>query len=134
VTSDDRVRRLIHEDVVVVPYDPLWPELFERETVHLLSCFADGVIRRVEHFGSTAVPGLAAKPIVDMLVEVSSLEAPARSRLPERSRRLHGRENGFHQGSHGAGTSAVAITVRLKADTTTYAKPPQGEQSGSKSV
>jgi GrpB-like predicted nucleotidyltransferase (UPF0157 family) len=32
------------------------------------------MIRRIEHFGSTAIPGMAAKPIVDMLVEVSSLE------------------------------------------------------------
>jgi GrpB-like predicted nucleotidyltransferase (UPF0157 family) len=34
-----------------------------------------GRIRRIEHFGSTAVPGLAAKPVIDMLVEVRSLRA-----------------------------------------------------------
>src|SRR5262249_38178256 len=37
-------------------------------------------VRRVEHFGSTAVPGLAAKPVVDILVEVTDLEA-ARARI-----------------------------------------------------
>jgi len=37
--------------------------------------FGSRLIRRIEHFGSTAVPGLAAKPIIDMLVEVPSLRA-----------------------------------------------------------
>jgi GrpB-like predicted nucleotidyltransferase (UPF0157 family) len=40
-----------------------------------MSCLPGDLIRRVEHFGSTAVPGLAAKPIVDMLVEVTDLQA-----------------------------------------------------------
>jgi len=41
----------------------------------LRACIPAGLIRRIEHFGSTAIPGLAAKPVVDMLVEVSSLRA-----------------------------------------------------------
>ena len=61
------------EDVEVVPYDPAWPHLFDEERRHLLSCLPKGLFRRIEHFGSTAVPGLCAKPVVDMLVEVSSL-------------------------------------------------------------
>jgi GrpB-like predicted nucleotidyltransferase (UPF0157 family) len=65
----------VREEVAVVPYDPRWPELFRREKEHLLGCLPTDLVRRVEHFGSTAVPGLAAKPIVDMLVEVTSLEA-----------------------------------------------------------
>ena len=47
---------------------------FEQEREHLLSCLPSDLVRRIEHFGSTAVPGLAAKPIVDMLVEVADLE------------------------------------------------------------
>jgi len=39
----------------------------------LQSCLPNDLIRRIEHFGSTAVPGLAAKPIVDILVEVTDL-------------------------------------------------------------
>jgi len=39
-----------------------------------LSCLPNDLIRRIEHFGSTAVPGLAAKPIVDILVEVTDLK------------------------------------------------------------
>jgi len=58
----------------VVAYDPRWPELFAAERRHLLGCLPPGLVRRIEHFGSTAVPGLSAKPIVDMLVEVRSLE------------------------------------------------------------
>src|SRR5262249_18331935 len=52
-----------------------WPELFRREKDHLWSCLPSDLIRRVEHFGSTAVPGLAAKPIVDLLVEETDLRA-----------------------------------------------------------
>ena len=66
----DRVRR---ERVEIVPYDARWPELFTEEKDRLTALFP-ALIRRVEHFGSTAVPGLAAKPIVDMLIEVASLD------------------------------------------------------------
>jgi GrpB-like predicted nucleotidyltransferase (UPF0157 family) len=45
-----------------------------------LSCLPSDLLGRIEHFGSTAVPGLAAKPIVDMLVEVTDLQA-ARVRI-----------------------------------------------------
>lgn len=61
--------------MAIAPYDPAWPELFRQEKEHLLCCLPKDLVRRVEHFGSTAVPGLAAKPIVDMLVEVTDLEA-----------------------------------------------------------
>ena len=74
-TLQERVQQAVHEDVGIVPYDSRWPELFQREAEHLRSCLPAGLIRRIEHFGSTAVPGLAAKPIVDMLVQVTSLRA-----------------------------------------------------------
>jgi GrpB-like predicted nucleotidyltransferase (UPF0157 family) len=54
----------------VVDYDPSWPERFEEEAARLSTFFPPGSIRRLEHIGSTAVPGLAAKPIVDILVGV----------------------------------------------------------------
>jgi GrpB-like predicted nucleotidyltransferase (UPF0157 family) len=71
----ERVQQAVREDVGIAPYDPRWPSLFRREAEHLRSCIPAGLIRRIEHFGSTAVPGLAAKPIVDMLVQVTSLRA-----------------------------------------------------------
>jgi GrpB-like predicted nucleotidyltransferase (UPF0157 family) len=74
-TLEERIRRVTREDVAVVPYDPRWPEMFLLEKEHLLSCLPAELVRRVEHFGSTAVPGLAAKPVIDMLVEVAGLEA-----------------------------------------------------------
>jgi GrpB-like predicted nucleotidyltransferase (UPF0157 family) len=74
-TLEQRIERVVQEEVAIVPYDPRWPEMFKREKEHLLSCLPTDLIRRVEHFGSTAVPGLAAKPIVDMLVEVTDLQA-----------------------------------------------------------
>ena len=58
-----------------MPYDTAWPDEFLREKAHLLSCLPPDLITRIEHFGSTAVPGLAAKPIIDILVEVTDLEA-----------------------------------------------------------
>jgi GrpB-like predicted nucleotidyltransferase (UPF0157 family) len=71
----EKIQRVLREKVIVVPYDPAWPELFRQEREHLLSCLPHDLIRRIEHFGSTAVPGLAAKPIVDILVEVTDLQA-----------------------------------------------------------
>ena len=72
-TLGQRIRRVTQEDVAVMPYDARWPELFRREKEHLLACLPNDLIRRIEHFGSTAVPGLAAKPVVDILVEVTDL-------------------------------------------------------------
>jgi GrpB-like predicted nucleotidyltransferase (UPF0157 family) len=79
-TPEQQIQRLVSEEVVIVPYDPLWPEIYSNEKEHLLSSLPDGIIRRIEHFGSTAIPGLAAKPIVDMLVEVMDL-AEVRNRI-----------------------------------------------------
>jgi GrpB-like predicted nucleotidyltransferase (UPF0157 family) len=75
VTDPDLIARLIREHVEIVPYDSRWPQLFALEKAHLLGVLPGDVIRRIEHFGSTAVPGLVAKPVVDMLVEVNDLEA-----------------------------------------------------------
>ena len=73
-TLEDRIKRVLQEEVSIVPYDPAWPRMFEEEKKHLLDCLPQNLIQRIEHFGSTAIPGLAAKPIVDVLVEVASLD------------------------------------------------------------
>ncbi len=73
-TLEDRIKRVLAEEISLVPYDPAWAGLFEEESRHLLDSLPRELIKRIEHFGSTAIPGLAAKPIVDMLVEVTSLE------------------------------------------------------------
>jgi GrpB-like predicted nucleotidyltransferase (UPF0157 family) len=53
----------------VVEYDPAWPQLFDEISAHLTPA-VDGLDVRIEHIGSTAVPGLAAKPIVDVDIVV----------------------------------------------------------------
>jgi GrpB-like predicted nucleotidyltransferase (UPF0157 family) len=61
------------DEVVIVEYDPNWVLLFEQEVARIQAVLDRDLITRIEHFGSTAVPGLAAKPIIDLLVGVSSL-------------------------------------------------------------
>ncbi len=70
---EDKVRRVTAEVVDIVDYDPAWPARFEQEKQHLLACFPEGSIIRIEHIGSTAVPRLAAKPIIDILAGVNDL-------------------------------------------------------------
>lgn len=73
-TLAEKIARVLAEDVEVVPYDSNWPRMFEEERGRLQSTIPSNLIGRIEHFGSTAVPDLAAKPIVDVLVEVWSLD------------------------------------------------------------
>ncbi len=61
------------EPVSVVDYDPRWPKMFLAEKESLLNSLGETVVE-IEHVGSTAVPGLAAKPFVDLLVGVSLLD------------------------------------------------------------
>jgi GrpB-like predicted nucleotidyltransferase (UPF0157 family) len=61
------------DEVIIVEYDPHWPLLFKREADTIREVVAKDLITRIEHFGSTAIPGLAAKPIIDLLVGVNSL-------------------------------------------------------------
>jgi GrpB-like predicted nucleotidyltransferase (UPF0157 family) len=58
--------------VVIADYDPAWPTRFERERDRLVAAL-QSVIKRIEHIGSTAVPGLAAKPVVDILITVADI-------------------------------------------------------------
>jgi GrpB-like predicted nucleotidyltransferase (UPF0157 family) len=58
--------------IVVVDYDPRWPAMFEAERVRLVDVVGDWVLE-IEHIGSTSVPGLAAKPVIDILVGVRAL-------------------------------------------------------------
>ena len=67
--------------IVVSDYDPTWAALFERERTRLSNALGSR-ITAIEHVGSTSVPGLAAKPIIDLLVGVKSLPE-ARSCLLE---------------------------------------------------
>src|SRR4051794_18596583 len=56
--------------IPMVDYDPLWPELFRREAGRIRSVLGDRALR-IEHSGSTSVPGLVAKPLIDIVLEVT---------------------------------------------------------------
>lgn len=77
-----RIEELIKEEISIVPYEPVWAKMFEDEADFLHEKLPHGLIKRIEHFGSTAIPGLSAKPIIDILVEVTSLEDTKRQIVP----------------------------------------------------
>src|SRR5262252_5972612 len=76
LTSDEDIRRgtvgpvVFHNaPIVLVEYDPQWLAMFDREASRIRTALASLAIR-VEHVGSTSVPGLAAKPIIDIVLAV----------------------------------------------------------------
>ena len=85
-------------DIVVVDYDPAWPERFRREAAKIRSALGDAALA-VEHIGSTSVPGLAAKPIIDILlvVEDSGDEPSYLPALVEAGYVLRVREKDFYE-------------------------------------
>jgi GrpB-like predicted nucleotidyltransferase (UPF0157 family) len=59
------------QPIHIADYDPKWPRLFEREAARIQATLGDRVLL-LEHVGSTSVPGLAAKPKIDMLLVVAN--------------------------------------------------------------
>lgn len=72
MTESESLERAIHEDVALCPYDPAWPSLFLVERERLISLYPS-LLLDVQHFGSTAIPGMPAKPIIDLLAGVESM-------------------------------------------------------------
>ncbi len=68
--------------VEVVDYDPAWPGLFEEERTRLEPVLAPWLSGGIHHVGSTSVPDLAAKPVIDILAGVSSLEESRKAIKP----------------------------------------------------
>lgn len=62
------------EPIRLSPYDPAWPVQFEEERTALAEAIGKWIVCGIHHVGSTAVPGLEAKPIIDILVGVRDLE------------------------------------------------------------
>lgn len=76
LTSEEDIRRgtvgpvvLHNAPIVLVAYNPRWPAMFDHEAKRIRAALASLAIR-VEHVGSTSVPGLAAKPIIDIVLAV----------------------------------------------------------------
>lgn len=59
--------------IEVVPYNPHWPYLFRQEARKIAAALA-GEIVLIHHIGSTAIPGIKAKPVIDCLIEVRQIE------------------------------------------------------------
>jgi GrpB-like predicted nucleotidyltransferase (UPF0157 family) len=59
--------------ITIAPYDPEWPHLFENERDLIYTTCGRDAFTTIEHVGSTAVPGLGAKPIIDMMPGLESL-------------------------------------------------------------
>jgi GrpB-like predicted nucleotidyltransferase (UPF0157 family) len=81
-TLQQRITDAVKEEIEIVPYNPDWQNLFEKEKKALLNKLPKHLIRRIEYFGSTAVPGVSAKPIIDILVEVTSFKETKKLIVP----------------------------------------------------
>ncbi len=62
------------QPIFLFPYDSSWPEKFEKEKQLIDETIGEYITGGIHHVGSTAIPGLSAKPIIDILVGVESLE------------------------------------------------------------
>jgi GrpB-like predicted nucleotidyltransferase (UPF0157 family) len=63
--------RPLTQPIEIHDYDPDWPLLYEREKERIRSILGDRVLR-IEHVGSTSVPGLPAKPVIDIALEIEA--------------------------------------------------------------
>jgi len=63
------------DQIALVAYDPNWPAQFVAEERLLREALDPALLLDIQHFGSTAIPGLAAKPIIDILIAVPLLSA-----------------------------------------------------------
>jgi GrpB-like predicted nucleotidyltransferase (UPF0157 family) len=84
--------------VRLVDYDPRWPREFEGHAAAIGSALGSRALR-IEHVGSTSVPGLAAKPVIDIVLAVrdSADESSYAPALEQAGYRLHFREPGWHE-------------------------------------
>jgi len=69
------------DEINIVEYDPQWQTLFAQEAERIWHALGNNLVVEVEHIGSTAVPGMAAKPVIDIMVGVYSL-IDAKSTVP----------------------------------------------------
>lgn len=68
------------EPIYLSPYDAHWPERFEEERAQLESALSEWLAGPIEHIGSTAVPGLIAKPVIDIMAGVRDLPSSLSAR------------------------------------------------------
>lgn len=113
----------LSEKIVIAPYDARWPQFYEQESLRLREALGD-FARRIGHIGSTSVPGLGAKAIIDISVGADSRDGvdahlSALRDLgyedcgisPEFERRMFSKGGPFNEGSHHMHVTAVGSTV-----------------------
>src|SRR3989304_4577412 len=76
-----QTQAMMKQPVIIVDYDPGWPNVFEAEKTRLLNVTGEFIIA-IEHVGSTSVPGLGAKPLIDTLAGVRTLAEGRQTREP----------------------------------------------------
>jgi len=111
----------VADEIEIVAYDPRWPERFALESARIRRVLVERALE-IEHHGSTAVPGLAAKPVIDILVAVESIEIAeryARALMEEgyegvepRYREIWPERIVLIRREHGARMSHVHLTLR----------------------
>jgi|GEM_PF-4410649 len=90
------------DDVDLVEYDPRWPERYQEFEARLREMLGTDIARRIEHYGSTAIPGMPAKPVIDVLVEVPDF-AQAKRALRQHGHSRHAGEAGDRRAGRSAG-------------------------------
>ena len=80
------------DEIIIKPADPAWRGRFEAEKAGLLSALGERLVA-IEHIGSTAVPGLDAKPIIDIMVGTPRQHWPAVVEALKRLDYIHWEEN-----------------------------------------
>jgi GrpB-like predicted nucleotidyltransferase (UPF0157 family) len=73
MTEEESLNLAINEKITIFPYDSSWPSLFEIERDRLLNLLPECLLE-IEHVGSTAVPNCPAKPIIDIVASVKSIQ------------------------------------------------------------
>lgn len=96
--------RVRGDPVEIVPWDPGWPERFARWRRRIRDAVGEAALR-IEHVGSTAVPGLAAKPVVDVQVSVPAVE---------------------DEGAYVPGIEAIGVPLRSREEGHRYFRHPPG--------
>ncbi len=71
-TDEIRYKQNLARSVTIVDYDPMWPTLYEKEKIKIIEALGNKALA-IEHIGSTSVPGLGAKPIIDIMVCVQNI-------------------------------------------------------------
>ena len=73
-TLEEKIARVTAEEVKIAEYNHAWPDLYQKYKKEILLLLPNSLIVSIQHFGSTAVPNLADKPIIDILIEINDVE------------------------------------------------------------